>query len=239
MLSFIVPAHNEEQYIGACVASITHSARAIGEPFEVIVADDASTDRTAQIAAELGARVVHIERRQIAAARNAGAQQAQGDILFFIDGDTLANVDAVRACLEELRDGAVGGGCVCRFDGRLPLWGRVLYPPTVFLARTFKLLGGCFLYSTREAFEAIGGFDERYFAGEDAAFVSALKRRGRFAVPRPTVVTSGRNLRAISAWRILGEAWRWIRGGKKAYQTREGLDIWYGERPADPVTKAE
>ena len=88
-------------------------------------------------------------------------------------------------------------------------------------------------FSSREAFDAVGGFDERYFAGEDAAFVNALKRCGRFAVPRPTVVTSGRKLRAYSAWRILGEAWRWMRGGKKAYQKREGLDIWYGERPAD------
>ena len=63
---------------------------------------------------------------------------------------------------------------------------------------------------------AIGGFDERYFAGEDAGFVSALKRRGPFAVPRPVVITSGRKLRAYSAWRILGEASRWMRGGKKA-----------------------
>jgi glycosyltransferase involved in cell wall biosynthesis len=239
MLSFIVPAHNEELYIGACLNSITESARAIGEPFEIIVADDASTDRTAEIAAEHGARVVRIERRQIAVARNAGAQQTNGQVLFFIDADTLVNGQALRACLQELRDGAVGGGCVFRFDGKLPLWGRVLYPVAVFLARNFKLMGGCFLYCTREAFNAIRGFDERYFAGEDAAFVSALKRRGRFAVPRPVVLTSGRKLRAYSVWRILGEAWRWMRGGKKAYQTRDGLDIWYGERPADPMTEAK
>ncbi len=94
-------------------------------------------------------------------------------------------------------------------------------------------MGGCFLFCTREAFEAIGGFDERYFAGEDAVFVR-VKRRGRFAVPVPTVVTSGRKLRAHSAWRILGEAWRWIRDGRGAYQRREGLDLWYGERLAEP-----
>ena len=201
----------------------------------MIVVDDASTDDTARIAADEGARVVKVNRRQIAAARNAGASEARGGVLFFVDADTLINGEALRECLEELRGGAVGGGCVFTFDGRLPLWGRVLYPLAVFLARTFKLMGGCFLFCTREAFDAIGGFDERYFAGEDAAFVSALKRRGRFAVPWPTVVTSGRKLRAYSAWRILGEAWRWIRGGRKGYQKRDGLDIWYGERPVDPM----
>ena len=237
MLSFIVPAHNEEEYVGACLESVRTAGQAIGEPFEIIVIDDGSTDRTAEIAAQHAARVVHINRRQIAAARNAGAHEARGDVLFFIDADTLANADAVRDSLDEVRGGAVGGGCVFRFDGTLPMWGRVLYPLAVFLARTFKLMGGCFLYCTRDAFEGIGGFDERYFAGEDAAFVSALKRRGRFAVPRPMVVTSGRKLRAYSAWRIMGEAWRWIRGGKKAYQTREGLDLWYGERPVDPIEK--
>jgi glycosyltransferase involved in cell wall biosynthesis len=233
MLSFIVPAHNEARYIGGSVAAVIAAARATGQTFEVIVVDDASGDDTARIAADQGARVVSVNCRQIAAARNAGAAEALGDVLFFIDADTLANADAVRACLEELRKGAVGGGCVFTFDGTLPLWGRLLYPVAVFLARRFKLMGGCFLFCTREAFDAVGGFDKRYFAGEDAAFVSALKRRGRFAVPRPTVITSGRKLRAYSAWRILGEAWRWMRGGKKAYQTRDGLDLWYGERPVD------
>ena len=239
MLSFIIPAHDEEQHIGRCVAAVIASGKATHQSFEVIVVDDASTDRTAEIAANHGARVVHATCRQIAAARNAGAREAQGDVLFFVDADTLANAEAVRSCLRELRRGAAGGGCVFTFDGTLPMWARSLYPLTIVLARTFALMGGCFLYCTRRAFDAVGGFDERYFAGEDAAFVSALKRHGRFAVPRPTVVTSGRKLRGYSGWRIVGEAWRWMRSGKKAYQQREGLELWYGERPIDPFANAK
>jgi len=233
MLSFIIPAHNEEQYIGNCVSCVAASARALEQPFEVIVVDDASADRTAAIAANHGATVVKVARRQIAAARNAGARAARGELLFFIDADTFANPRAVRACLQALQNGAVGGGCVFKFDGTLPFWAKLLYPVAVILARSLKLMGGCFLFCTHDAFDAIGGFDERYFAGEDAAFVRALKRRGRFAVPGPTVVTSGRKLRANSARRILGEAWRWIRHGRGAYQRREGLDLWYGARPVD------
>jgi glycosyltransferase involved in cell wall biosynthesis len=236
MLSFIIPAHNEEQCVGNCVSAVTASARALGQPFEVIVVDDASSDRTGEVAANHGAMVVKVVHRQIAAARNAGAREARGELLFFVDADTLANPRALRACLGALQGGAVGGGCVFTFDGTLPLWARLLYPVAVMLARSLKLMGGCFLFCTREAFDAIGGFDERYFAGEDATFVRALKGRGRFAVPGPTVVTSGRKLRANSAWRILGEAWRWIRHGRGAYQRREGLDLWYGERPVNSST---
>ncbi len=233
MISFVIPAHNEEGHIGSTVRAVGESAREVGEPFEVIVIDDASTDRTAAIAAQLGARVLHVANRQIAATRNAGARAARGDILFFVDADTLANAAAVRAALRALRRGAVGGGCVFRFDGRLPVWARILYPVAVVSARLLKLVGGCFLFCTREAFESTGGFCERYYAAEEAAFIRSLKRIGRFAVPAPSVITSGRKLRTHSARRIIGEAWRWSMAGPESYRRRDGLDIWYGERPPD------
>jgi glycosyltransferase involved in cell wall biosynthesis len=239
MLSFIIPAHNEERYIGECIASIIASARALGQTFEVIVVDDASTDRTAEIAASHGATVAKVAHRQIAATRNAGAREARGAWLFFVDADTFANPRALRACLRALQGGAVGGGCVFTFDGKLPIWAKVLYPVAVVLARSLKLMGGCFLFCTREAFAAVGGFDERYFAAEEAVFIRALKRHGRFAVPGPTVITSGRKLRMYSAWRLLGESWRWIRDGRGRYQRREGLDLWYGAQPVDPIVETK
>jgi hypothetical protein len=122
---------------------------------------------------------------------------------------------------------------VFRFDGTLPVWARILYPLAVVLSRILKLVGGCFLFCTREAFDATGGFCERYFAGEEILFIAALKRHGRFAVPRPTVVTSGRKLRAHSFWQIIREAGRWSLVGPLAYQRRENLGIWYGKREVD------
>ncbi|QEL13150.1 glycosyltransferase [Limnoglobus roseus] len=230
MLSFIVPAHNEEEHVGPTVASIAAAARATGEAFEVIVVADCCTDRTSEIAAAHGARVIAVQHRQIAATRNAGARAAGGDVLFFVDADTLSNLTAVTACLREIRRGAVGGGCVFELDGILPLWARLLYPAAVVSARFLKLVGGCFLFCRRDVFEAFGGFDPRFFAAEEVAFINALKARGRFAVPGPTVVTSGRKLRDFSMWHILGIAWKWAVGGPTAFQRREGLDIWYGER---------
>ena len=235
MLSFIIPAHNEEQHIGRTVESVTASARENGEPFEVIVVDDASTDRTAAIAAELGARVIHVQNRKIAATRNAGAWAARGDVLFFVDADTLANPQAVRACIGEVRRGAVGGGCMFRFDGAVPIWAFVIYSLFRVIFRLRKFVGGCFMFCTRDAFAATGGFCERYYAAEEEAFIRALKQQGRFAIPRPVVVTSGRKLRANSARRIIREVWRLTIAGPEAYQQRESLDLWYGERTPDQV----
>ena len=155
---------------------------------------------------------------------------ARGEFFFFVDADTLATADAVRAGLDALRRGAVGGGCLVRFDERLPLWAGVAYAVAERVARIFRMAGGCFLFCTRQAYEAGGGFCERYFAAEEAVFVRALKRQGRFVVAKPTVVTSARKLHAFSAWEILREAWRWVFGGPEAYRQRDGLDFWYGRR---------
>src|SRR5438105_6632938 len=103
MISFIIPAHNEERLLGPTLRSIHAAARAAGEPYEVIVADDASTDRTTAVAEENGAQVVRIARRQIAAARNAGARQARGEYFIFVDADTVINEGVIRAALQALR----------------------------------------------------------------------------------------------------------------------------------------
>lgn len=96
-----------------------------------------------------------------------------------------------------------------------------------------RLAAGCFLFCTREAFDAVGGFDERLFAAEEAVMSRALRRHGRFVVLRESVTTSGRKLRAHSAREILGLLVRLAVGGPKTIQRREGLDVWYGERRAD------
>src|SRR5258708_6345624 len=99
MISFVVPAYNEEKYLAATLASIHEAARCVGEPYEIVVANDASTDATAATAQAGGARVVNVEKRQIAATRNAGARASTGEILIFVDADTRIDVAVVRAAL--------------------------------------------------------------------------------------------------------------------------------------------
>ena len=96
------------------------------------------------------------------------------------------------------------------------------------------LASGCFLFCTRAAFEAVGGFDETLFGAEEAAMSRALHGQGRFVVLRRRVTTSGRKLRAYSGREILGLLARLVLAGPKSVRTREGWDVWYGERRRDP-----
>src|SRR5438128_6576510 len=89
--SIIIPAYNEERYLPRLLESIdiARSNYSGGhDTVEVIVADNCSTDRSAEVAAHHGARVVPVAKRRIAAARNGGARAAAGEILCFIDADS-------------------------------------------------------------------------------------------------------------------------------------------------------
>ncbi len=238
-ISFIVPAYNEERLLGRTLRAIDQASRALGEPVEVIVVDDASTDGTAEIARANGARVVSVRRRQIAATRNAGANEAQGALLIFVDADTIVTAEVVRAAVAAMRGGAVGGGSAFRFDGRLPRYGRVMAAVAIPVYRAAGLASGCFLFCTREAFRAVGGFDETLFGAEEAAMSRALRRHGRFVILREFVTTSGRKLRAHSGREILGILLRLAVGGPNSVRRRESLDIWYGERRPDPDSDAQ
>ena len=168
MISFIVPAHNEEALLDRTLSALRESVSALGEPYEIVVVDDASTDRTGEIALEHGDRVISVSHRQIAATRNAGAAAATGDILIFVDADTTVTEPALRAAMDALRQGAVGGGAAVRFDeGRLPFYARVLeflLPPVL---RILRLAPGCFVFCTRQAYLAVGGFDEALYVTEE------------------------------------------------------------------------
>ena len=234
VITFVIPAYNEEHFLSRTLAAVNEAAQVSGQLFEIIVVDDASTDRTAAVARESNARLVSVNHRQIAATRNAGAREANGDMLIFVDADTVVTADAVRAAVEAMQAGAVGGGCAFRFDGHVPLYGRLLQKIAVLLYRTLGLASGCFLFCTREAFLATGGFDEGLFGAEEAVMSRALRRQGRFIVLRECVTTSGRKLRAYSAREILGVLARLAVTGSSAVRQRKGLEIWYGERRADP-----
>jgi GT2 family glycosyltransferase len=172
--------------------------------------------------------VVRVEHRQIAATRNTGAQQAHGDILFFVDADTLTNAAAIQSALRAIRAGAIGGGCVPRFEGWLPWWFRLIEPfiePAVRLVRF--LPSGTFLFCTRTAFQTANGFDETYFAAEEVVFVAALKRQGKFVILAESVVTAGRKMRAHSFLTLARLTARLVFLGSRGLRSRRGLEYWY------------
>lgn len=233
MLSFIVPAHNEEPSIAAVLDAIRVAADSLPEPYEMIVVDDASSDQTAAIAAAHGARVVAVELRQISAVRNAGAKVALGEIFFFVDADTLVNAAVLHAAVEVMRQGAIGGGAGLRFDEPTPIWVKLLLPGALWVGRQMRLAAGCFLFASKEAFFAAGGFSEAIYAGEEIVLSRQLGRLGRFVVVEEEVLTSGRKLRTYSGWDLLCLTGRMLRAGPGGLRSREGLGIWYGPRRPD------
>ena len=233
MISFIVPAHNEEALIVRTLESIHEAARAVGEEYEIIVVNDASTDATARLAEEHGARVVGVNHRQIARTRNSGGHASRGEQLFFIDADTIANAKAVAAGLRAMDKGAVGGGALVNIEGAAPLYISLITAVALIPAKLIGFCGGAFMFCTREAFLKSGGFDETMFWAEEGAFTLRLKRLGSFVIVWPRVLTSGRRLRTLSGRQGLSFV-RAILRGRKLFTSRESVKgIWYDSNRAD------
>ena len=228
MLSFIVPSYNEEYELPKTLAAIRTAAQAAAQPYEVIVVDDDSTDATGDIAQRAGAIVVPVHCRQIAAARNAGARAAQGDVLFFVDADTRIAPTHVSGGQALLASGCSGGGARVTTDETIPLWGKLFMQVFCTLYYAANLGAGAFLFTTRTNFELAGGFDETFFACEEVYFTLALKRLGRFKLLREPILTSGRKLRMYSARHFMAGLFLLVFGGKRFVRSREKLDIWYG-----------
>ena len=179
--SIIIPAYNEEQYLPRLLASIEVArANYSGGPaaVEVIVADNDSTDRTAEIALTRGARVVKVAKRRIAAARNGGARAGSGEILCFIDADSAIHSQTFDEVDRAMKSGryvwGVTGATMERmsFPLFITYW---MFMPMVLLTGLDIGLSFC----RREDFEAIGGYDENRLYAEDVLLPFALRRLGR------------------------------------------------------------
>jgi glycosyltransferase involved in cell wall biosynthesis len=229
--ALIVPAWNEEAVIAQTVGQLRTVAEELGRPYELVVVDDASSDRTAELAGAAGARVVRVEKRQIAAVRNAGAAATTAPWLVFVDADTWLPETVLRHALFELDAGAVGGGSRVAFDGRGHPLAEGFFELFKVLWYSQELAAGCFLFARRDTFEAAGGFDERWFAGEEYWLSRALKAQGRFAFLREEVVSSARKQRAGHGIgmlvRLLGLTVLFLAGVRRPLQSRKHLGFWY------------
>jgi glycosyltransferase involved in cell wall biosynthesis len=233
--SFIIPAYNEQAVIASTIDAIHQAAVSLEGAFEIIVVNDASTDCTAHIAREKGASVVDVHKRQIAAVRNAGAEVAVGEILVFVDADTLVTTSTLRELEHLLKDPrVVAGGARLEFD-RPPPFGGLAARIFLFVYFAANLAAGGFLFARRDTFFRAGRFDERYFCAEEVYLSRALKRLGKFKIIKHPVITSARKFRMKNARDHMNLIKHLIRGGSRGWESREGLDMWYdGSRENGP-----
>jgi GT2 family glycosyltransferase len=177
-----------------------------------------------------GARVINVNKRQISAVRNAGARAARGDILIFLDADTVLPARTLKAALAALDRGSVGGGARVVFDDPVNPIIHFLSFLFVLVWFSFGWAAGCFIFARRSAFEAVGGFNEDYFIAEELFMSEALRTQGPFTIIRDRVITSARKTRMFTLREIASIMLRIVRRGPDAFRQREGLELWYGSR---------
>jgi cellulose synthase/poly-beta-1,6-N-acetylglucosamine synthase-like glycosyltransferase len=238
-ISIVVPAFNEERLLGGSLAQIKAAAGAFaqrGWDFELIVCDNNSTDRTAEIARAAGATVVFEPVNQIARARNCGAAAATGDWLVFVDADSHPSAGLFADVAEQIQSGkCLAGGSTVRLDEKHFVAGCVTQLWNC-ASRSLKLLAGSFIFVETAAFRKLGGFSNELFVAEELELSQRLKKlargqgRGIVILHRHPLVTSARKMRLYTMREHLRYLARVIFSNGRALGSREKAHLWYDGR---------
>ena len=180
-ISLVIPAYNESKLLPRLLDTVdtarerfAHGADAI----EVIVADNASNDDTAVIASDRGCKVAAVSKRSIAAARNGGAQVAEGEIFCFVDADMRIHPETFNTIVETLEREKVIAGSTGGLFERWSLGIALSYALLLPILAFFRFDTGV-VFCRRADFEAVGGYDESRPIGEDVAFLMELRALGK------------------------------------------------------------
>ena len=237
--SIIIPAYNEATELPSTLESIRTAMETVSHEGECIVVDNNSTDSTSNVAQTHGADLVVQEPiNQIARARNAGAAKASGRFLIFIDADTRIQPQLLADALHRLEQTpCVGGGSVIKFESEVSVIGRIGIGVWEHISKFARIAAGSFIFCRREAFEAVGGYDESLYASEEVRFSRLIKKWGKsnglgfVILDDAPALTSARKLNWYSGPQILG----WIALMilmPVAVRSRKLCSFWY-DRPKE------
>lgn len=180
-VSVLIPAHNEEEYISRCIASV-YGTGWPRDRLQILVIDNCSADATAKQARTAGADILHVSTGRIGAVRNVGLAAAQGEFVAYVDGDCEVPATWLRTAIDLLRTrpdlGAIGGPCLSPADGT---WvQRSLAPSKTgsgYLGPAVAIATSSFIARTSLLREA-GGFDEALISGEDDDMSNRIRAQG-------------------------------------------------------------
>ncbi|MCP9450329.1 MAG: glycosyltransferase [Nitrospira sp.] len=238
-LSIIIPAYNEERLIERCLASVFASLARCGKPdlaSEVLVVDNNSTDRTARLAKEAGARVVFEPINQIGRARNAGAAVATGDWLLFLDADSLMSPELLADILMTIeRNTCVGLGSTLLMKD-LPWWAKGIFHFWRSMSIVCRWAAGALFVCRRDAFFDVGGFPEDVYALEEIELSRRLKQWGRrrnlqfVILTAHPLETSPRKVTLYSKTEIARQILRIFFRRGRTLRDKRLLSVWYDGR---------
>ncbi|MGN0688800.1 MAG: glycosyltransferase [Oscillospiraceae bacterium] len=215
MFSVVIPAHNEEKYIEKCINGIKKaSEEALPCKTEIIVVANRCTDKTAEIAEGLGARVIVNDEKCIGSIRNSGVRAANGRIIITIDADSVMSEGALKEARKMLLSGKyIGGGTASKFDRMsFGIFCSTIYVAANIAPQMIKskaaLSGGMFWFF-KEDFDRINGFDESLVSLEDLDFAKRLKELGDSVgkkygtLKKSYITTSSRKFDEFGDWYLI------------------------------------
>ena len=238
-VSVVIPAYNEEKLLGETLGHVNTARRVfdeLGWGSELVVCDNNSNDRTAEIAGSAGAKVVFEPINQIGRARNTGAKAAAGEWLIFVDADSHPSPALFRDVAGEISSGkSLAGGSTVALAGRYPV-ARIIIHSWNFLSRVFRWAPGSFIFCEAAVFRKVGGFDERLYASEEIELFQRLKkeawanRRCITILHRHPLITSARKLHLYSAGEHARFLLRTVIGRGRTLSDRDACHTWYDGR---------
>jgi glycosyltransferase involved in cell wall biosynthesis len=223
-VSVIIPAHNEQEFISGCIASVLNCGHP-REFLEILVVDHSSTDATKDLATRAGATVLQLKGGRIGTVRNAGLQAARGEFVAFVDGDCLVPANWLRSAIlileSDSRIGAVGGPCLSPNTGS---WvERSLAPCYVRpgIVKPAKTLATSSFIARATLLKEIGQFDESLISGEDDDISNRIRQRG-LALAWASDCHIIHNGYPRTLWEVVRkEIWH----GSNHIEVRSGLDL--------------
>ena len=209
-VSVIIPAYNEEKYLPKTLEHIRSALSRLTCPFEIIVVDNESEDRTRQVAESFGAGVFTESEHNISRVRNTGAQNSTGSILIFVDADTFVPETLLQRIAEVMEDARCCGGAVSvEYMNLRRKWLKVYLLGWKFWGAVFNMKQGAAQFCRKPVFKNLQGYDESIFMGEDVEFYWRLSKFARqhdgylHFVENPKVTTSARRFDKMSLWKTL------------------------------------
>ncbi len=235
-LSVIIPAWNEEKYIGRAIDSLKHAAaiyeRERGATAEIIVVNNNSSDRTGDVARQHGAQVVHEPVNNIGKARNAGARAARGRYIAFCDADNQVTENLLVLIHDHLEDPHSAGGGTWIEPANHNLKIDFFY----FIWHIYvncSRVGVGMMHCRKADFELFGGFDETIYAAEDVQLAYDLKKIGKprgqkfNLIKKGWVITSTRKIDQTPLFAMIAKLVGFGFGLQKKIRSKEYCEHWY------------
>lgn len=205
-VSVIIPAHNEQDYLGRTLGALNYQDY---PDWEIIVVANGCIDRTAEAAQGKCHRLVTLAQKNLGVARNLGARMATGELLVFLDADTILEPGALRVIGEQFTERCAGGTLRGRPDsGRFAY--RVIYWLKNFTHRFIVHNGSSgVIICWKQDFTRVGGFDEKLELRENSHLIRRLKQFGRYKyISAASATTSMRRYDRRGIWPVV---WLWLK----------------------------